>query len=152
MAQRVGQSSDGTFVMIVDEDKCHANYARDIVSRRNFHAIQKTMRTVSYEEKVLEGFEEDDDEEMGEVNSNEAKNVESVEVVSYEVGHGNAKISNFDATQGNVHKTSYELFNEKVSRVDGGSSSLGEQISYKIKIDAGVSMVSLVDYTDSEDE
>uniref|UniRef100_A0A0D9WE84 Response regulatory domain-containing protein n=1 Tax=Leersia perrieri TaxID=77586 RepID=A0A0D9WE84_9ORYZ len=242
MAQRVGQSSNGTFIMIIDEDKCHANYARDIVSRHNFHVtvftspsdaliflknnakdvafilaavdmqqlsgfqflqaarekrqdlqvimmsaertistmrlcVQlgacflvkkplsnetvrnlqeyvnlKALRMEKINELLEDGTEEDDDEEMGEVNSNEAKNAKSVEVVSYEVGHGNTKSSNFDATEGNVHKTSSELFNEKVSRADGGSNSLGEQISYKIKTDPGVSKVSLVDYTDSEDD
>ncbi len=37
MAQRVGHSADGVFVMIVDEDKSHANFARGMLSSLNFH-------------------------------------------------------------------------------------------------------------------
>ncbi|KAB8095308.1 hypothetical protein EE612_023261 [Oryza sativa] len=39
MAQRVGHSADGVFVMIVDEDKSHANFARGMLSSLNFHVI-----------------------------------------------------------------------------------------------------------------
>uniref|UniRef100_A0A0D9W3Q1 Response regulatory domain-containing protein n=1 Tax=Leersia perrieri TaxID=77586 RepID=A0A0D9W3Q1_9ORYZ len=39
MAQMVEQSGDGVFIMIVDEDKCHANSARDMLSSLNFHVI-----------------------------------------------------------------------------------------------------------------
>uniref|UniRef100_A0A0D9W3P3 Response regulatory domain-containing protein n=1 Tax=Leersia perrieri TaxID=77586 RepID=A0A0D9W3P3_9ORYZ len=39
MAQMLGQSGDGVFIMIVDEDICHANSARDMLSSLNFHVI-----------------------------------------------------------------------------------------------------------------
>ncbi|KAF0893862.1 hypothetical protein E2562_031399 [Oryza meyeriana var. granulata] len=39
MAERVGHSADGVFVMIVDEDKCHANSARCMLSSLNFYVI-----------------------------------------------------------------------------------------------------------------
>ncbi|XP_006653287.1 two-component response regulator ORR29-like [Oryza brachyantha] len=42
MAQGVGNSPDGVFVIIVDEDKCHANYARSLLSSLNFHVIVYT--------------------------------------------------------------------------------------------------------------
>uniref|UniRef100_A0A0D9WE51 Response regulatory domain-containing protein n=1 Tax=Leersia perrieri TaxID=77586 RepID=A0A0D9WE51_9ORYZ len=277
MAPNIGQSVNGVFVMIVDEDSCHAKYARDMLSSLNFHvrvysspvsaltflennaqdvgfilaavdmkqlsgfeflqaAIQKcedlqvimmsaettvatmmrcirlgacsllkkplsddavnnlwqyvnlkvlrierikellqvhgweTMDIMSDDEQASKEAEADEAEEVGEVNSSEAKkNVEAVQVESNDMRDGNIKLPNADVAEGVMDKTSYELSDDlKVTIGDGhlvpeandnadtkesiGSNSSDEEVSCETKSNANIGKVRLVDYPDSEDD